>query len=82
MKTYLVLPAVTELAGRLTIVFKEAQGALGLSDYRANPDGWLEAGLVDAHDGHLVCLDASRKVYEEFKACEPIWPPLVITEPS
>lgn len=80
MKTYLVLPAWTGVAGQLHIVAKESQGALSLANYRANPDGWAHAGLVDAYSGTLRCLNAPRAVWDDFKSCEPIRPPLVIVE--
>mgnify|MGYP003532288840 FL=1 len=80
--TYLVVPAFSDQAGQLRIVSRRASCVLTLTDYRHAPDLWAEAGLVRAHDGVLICLDAPASVHAEFRACEPIRPPLGVCLPD
>lgn len=80
--TYLVVPAATDQAGQLRIVSRRASCALTLTDYRHAPDLWAEAGLVRAHDGALICLDAPARVHAEFIDLQPIRPPLAVCLPD
>lgn len=85
--TWLVVPAppvepgFPDMRGQLRVVSKKANAALGLADYRANPEGWCEAGLVTAGSGRMVCLEAPQDVWQEIIECEPIRPPLTVHRP-
>ena len=56
--TYLVLPCPPSYGpvetSQQRIVSRRARCPLGLADYRHAPDGWAEAGLVNA-SGRVVC---------------------------
>ena len=74
--TYLVLPCPPSYGpvetSQQRIVSRRARCPLGLADYRHNPDGWAEAGLVNASGltpeereaaraGAVVLFKAARK---------------------
>jgi hypothetical protein len=60
MKTFYVVPGVTEAASQCRIYRKDGYIRRAGEDYRKDPDSWEEFGLMNAH-GKLVCLqgDAS-----------------------
>lgn len=83
--TYLVLPCPAPVGpvetSQQRIVSRRARCPLGLNDYRHAPDGWAEAGLVNAQ-GRVVCLSAPRRVLDELRECEPIRGVLVVVDPD
>lgn len=80
--TYLVVPAWSDQAGQLRIVSRRAPCCLTLTDYRNDSTGWGEAGMVAAHSGLLVYVDAPPSVRQFLRECEPIRPPLVVCLPD
>lgn len=68
---YLIVPAVTDLAGRCNIVFCEGFTGNALADYRQNPDKWSTVGHMNSR-GELITLDAPANIYREFKGLEPL----------
>lgn len=83
--TYLVLPCPAPVGpvetSQQRIVSRRARCPLGLNDYRHAPDGWAEAGLVNAQ-GRVVCLSAPARVLDELRECEPIRGVLVVVDPD
>jgi hypothetical protein len=74
--TYVIVPAWSDQAGQCRIVsmhhsLGDAAVRPGLSDYRAQPHLWREAGLM-ASDGHVRCLDAVPEHYRVIKDAEPL----------
>jgi len=83
--TYLVLPCPPSYGpvetSQQRIVSRRARCPLGLADYRHAPDGWAEAGLVNA-SGRVVCLSAPSRVLDELRECEPIRGVLTVVDPD
>lgn len=77
MLTYLVVPSFLGDSSLQRIYAREANGPLGLSDYRDAPGLWAEVGHASA--GRLVALQAPDSVLQDFRACEPFYAPLVVT---
>jgi hypothetical protein len=79
--TYLIVPALTDLAGQCRIVRRPHHGDLpakALQCYRNDPDSWEEAGLMNSR-GRIVCLDAPPAVYADMQNDEPLAAGLVYT---
>lgn len=76
MLTYLVVPSALGDSFLQRIYAREAQGPLGLSDYRDDPSLWVEVGHASA--GRLVALEAPDNVRENFRSCEPFYAPLAV----
>lgn len=70
MKTYLIVPAWSDQAGQCRIVRSNGRRANALQAYRANPETWAEAGLMNSQ-GRLVHLD-NPALAEEMRADEPL----------
>lgn len=68
---YLIVPAVTDQAGRCNIVFQNGFEGDALKDYRANPDSWKTVGHINSR-GELVALDAPVGIYQALKGFEPL----------
>nr|QMS47938.1 hypothetical protein WG33_0137 [uncultured bacterium] len=71
--TYLIVPAVTDMASRLRIVKcrHDLAQAPGLREYREHPEMWQEAGYVSR--GRLIChANGMRRD-------EPLLPPTTYT---
>lgn len=72
MEVFLVVPAWSDQAGQMRIVSKVRDTAAGaLADYRRNPDGWLEAGIVN-NEGKLVCLSGPDCIRTDMRDAQPI----------
>lgn len=71
--TYLIVPALTDVAGQCRIVSRshEQVHPNPLVHYRQYPQQWTQAGIMNSQ-GKLVCLDAPAVVVQEFKDCEPL----------
>lgn len=76
--TYYIVPALTELAGQCRIVHRDGHWAGARESYEANPDNWLEAGLMN-FEGKIVCLECPRYIWDQLKADEPLMAGLIIT---
>ena len=76
---YLIVPAWSDQAGHCRIVARESDGNGGhdLQHYRAHPEQWKEAGLMNSQ-GRVVCLNAPAEVLQEFRDCEPLMAGTVI----
>ena len=66
---YIVVPAMTDQAGQCRIVARRGAWAAKQS-YRENPEAWHEAGIMNSQ-GHIVCLNAPAKVYQQLIQDEP-----------
>lgn len=70
--TIYIVPAWSDQAGQCRIVARDDDFAGTARDnYRAEPDKWREAGLMNSQ-GKLVCFDGSDAARQELKDCEPL----------
>lgn len=69
-KTYLIVPAFSDMAGKCRIVSRDGKHPDALRSYREDPSRWLDAGLMNSR-GELVCLD-SPALAAEMRADEPL----------
>lgn len=67
--TFYIVPALTGQAGQCRVVHRDGHWAARES-YRENPAAWHEAGLMNSQ-GHIVCLNAPAKVYQQLIQDEP-----------
>lgn len=83
MITYLIVPAVTDLAGRCRIVSRRHDKDLhyGLADYRNKPEQWAEAGAMTSR-GKLVHFAGTPEQFNDVKSCEPLAAGLTFTYPD
>lgn len=74
---YLIVPAWSDQAGQCRIVSRVydpefGNDTPGLREYRANPDLWREAGIMNSR-GSIVCLDPSHPSHlNSMKRDEPL----------
>lgn len=70
---YLIVPAVTDLAGQCRIVMRahDIVHPSPLQHYREYPQQWRDVGLINSR-GCVVALEAPAEVRTEFKDCEPL----------
>lgn len=73
MRTYLIVPAVTDIAGQCRIVLHPNFNLQErpLAHYREHPDEWQDVGLMNSQ-GRIRCLDAPSEVWQEMRECEPL----------
>lgn len=81
MRTYLIVPAVTDIAGQCRIVLHPSwerheksrlqKWKSPLAHYREHPDEWQDVGLMNSQ-GSVRCLDAPTEVLQEMRECEPL----------
>jgi hypothetical protein len=69
-RTYLIVPAWSDLAGQCKIVSREGRHPQALLSWRENHTLWQESGIMNSQ-GKLVCLD-NAALWEEMKADEPL----------
>ena len=67
--TLYIVPAMTDQAGQCRIVARKGAWAAKQS-YCENPEAWQEAGIMNSQ-GHIVCLNAPAKVYQQLIQDEP-----------
>ena len=80
-RTYLVVPAVTDVAGQCRIVVhlnwkryespNDQEWESPLAHYREHPEEWRDVGLMNAQ-GSVRCLDAPADVLQDMRECEPL----------
>jgi len=75
--TALIVPAMSDMAGRCRIVARRGDIHDALWDYRDNPRRWKDVGLTDSR-GELVCCEPYGDLVAELKACEPLRAGLVV----
>lgn len=71
MRTYLIVPAFSDMAGQCRIVARDGDHKEALRNYRADPSKWSEVGLMNSR-GSLVCMDGPKELIEMMKADEPL----------
>lgn len=73
MRTYLIVPAVTDIAGQCRIVLHPNFNLQEwpLTHYREHPNEWQDVGLMNSQ-GRIRCLDAPSEVWREMRECEPL----------
>lgn len=70
-QTYYIVPAFSDQAGQCRIVVCDGAVANARDSYRAHPDLWKEAGIMNSR-GELVCLEAPKHVWNEIQDCCPL----------
>lgn len=70
MRTYLIVPAMTDMATQCRIVSREGSFITPLCSYRNDPAAWAESGVMNS-DGRVVCLDNSA-LFHQMRADEPL----------
>jgi len=70
-RTYLIVPAETDIAGQCRIVTHLQKQTSPLAHYREHPDEWRDVGLM-ASQGYIRCLDAPADVWQDMRECEPL----------
>jgi len=71
MKTFYVVPGVTDAASQCRIYRKDGHIRMAGEDYRKNPNSWEEVGLMTAY-GKLVCLLGDASDVLAVRECEPL----------
>ena len=70
MRTYLIVPAETDLATQCRIVSSAAAPSNALAAYRADPNAWQDSGLMNSQ-GKIVCLDDAA-LFARMREDEPL----------
>jgi hypothetical protein len=70
MRTYLIVPAETDLATQCRIVSSATVAGDALAAYRADPHAWQYSGLMNSQ-GKLVCLDDAA-LFARMREDEPL----------
>lgn len=69
--TLYIVPATTDHGTQCRVVRFNGVSVSPRDSYRAHPELWAEAGLVNSR-GELVCLAAGPLTTREIKECEPL----------
>ncbi|RTL34275.1 MAG: hypothetical protein EKK53_26665 [Burkholderiales bacterium] len=69
--TVYIVPAFSDQAGQCRIVARKGCWPDARDSYRESPGAWVEIGLMDS-SGHLRCLTAPTKVFNELRTSEPL----------
>ena len=70
-RTYLIVPAETDIAGQCRVVMHRQKQTSPLAHYREHPDEWLDVGLMTSQ-GHIRCLAGPADVWQDMRECEPL----------
>jgi len=70
MRTFLIVPAETNMATQCRIVSCAAAPRDALAAYRADPHAWQDSGLMNSQ-GKLVCLDDAA-LFARMREDEPL----------
>lgn len=68
MTTVYIVPATSDIAGQCNIVARPGRITNARDDYRANPERWVEVGLM-ASDGHVRCIEPQ---YADIEQDQPL----------
>ena len=70
-RTYLIVPAETDIAGQCRIVMHLQKQTSPLAHYRECPDEWRDVGLISSK-GRVRCLACPHDVWLDMRDCEPM----------